>query len=182
MTIDDTLLARIEAIEADIAIRNLVARYAFVMDDRDCDAIPDLFTRDARVWTGDGHMDARGRDALVELYEGRFAVLGATNHVVTSVWIEIDGPTQAHGRISSNAEVWRNGLHQLASLRYEDRYKKEDGAWRVAERKMLYFYYVPLEEHPGILGTTKRNLTYDTPIEADVPEKTPGFVKYLATH
>lgn len=176
------LETRIAAIEADIAIRNLVTRYTYVMDDRDVDAIGPLFTRNARVWTGDGVMDSRGRDALVELYEGRFSKLGATNHVVHGIEVIVDGPDTAHGRCSSSAEVWRNGVHQIVSLRYEDIFAKEDGEWRFAERKMLYFYYVPLEKHAGILGTLKRNLTYDQAIDADFPEKTDGFVKYMATH
>lgn len=178
----DDLLARLEAVEADLAIRSLVARYAFVMDDRDVDAIPALFTRDARVTTADGVMDARGRDALVKLYEGRFAALGATNHVVQGMDISIDGPTSAHGQIQSTAEVFRNGVHQLVALRYQDSYAKEDGAWRIARRHMLYFYYVPLDKHPGILSTLQRNLTYAEPRDADFPEKTPGFVKYMQTH
>lgn len=176
------LLARLEAVEADLAIRSLVARYAVVMDDRDVDAIPALFTRDAHVTTGDGVMNAHGRDELVKLYEGRFAALGATCHNVHGVDVTVDSATTARGVISSTAEVFRNGQHQVVSLRYHDRYEKEDGAWRIAARHMLYFYYVPLDRHPGILGTLQRNLTYAEPIDADYPEKTPGFVKYMQTH
>ncbi|MDB5703824.1 MAG: nuclear transport factor 2 family protein [Sphingomonas bacterium] len=180
--LDPSLLARIEAIEADLAIRSLVARYAFVMDDRDVDAIPALFTTNAKVTTGDGVMNSQGRDELVKLYEGRFAKLGATNHVVHGMDVTIDGPTTAHATVSSTAEVQRNGVHQVVALRYHDTYEKEDGAWRIATRHMLYFYYVPLDQYPGILGTLKRNLTYAEPMDADFPEKTPGFVKYIATH
>jgi uncharacterized protein (TIGR02246 family) len=176
------LLARLEAVEADLAIRSLVARYAVVMDDRDVDAIPALFTRNARVTTGDGVMNSQGRDELVRLYEGRFAKLGATCHNVHGMDVTIDGPTTAHGVVSATAEVFRNGEHQVVTLRYHDKYEREDGAWRIATRHMLYFYYVPLDRHPGILGTLQRNLTYGEPIDADFPEKTPGFVKYMQTH
>jgi uncharacterized protein (TIGR02246 family) len=180
--IDPSLLARIEAIEADLAIRSLAARYAFVMDDRDVDAIPGLFTKDAKVTTGDGMMNSQGRDELVKLYEGRFAMLGATNHVVHGMDIAVDSPTTARATISSTAEVYRNGVHQVVALRYHDTYEKEDGSWRIATRHMLYFYYVPLDKYPGILGTLKRNLTYAEPMDADFPEKTSAFVKYQATH
>jgi hypothetical protein len=80
--------------------------------------------------------------------------------------------------VSSTAEVLRNNVHQLVALRYHDRYEKEEGVWRIADRKMLYFYYVPVDRYPGILGTLKRNLTYAEPYDADFPEKTPGFMKY----
>lgn len=176
------LAARLEAVEADIAIRNLVARYAMIMDDRDVDAIPALFTRDARVTSGDGVMDARGRDYLVDFYEGRFALLGATHHFTHGMEIAIDGPTTAHGRISGAAEVFRNGVHQLVALRYEDKYEREDGAWRIAHRHMMYCYYVPVDQYPGILGVLERNLTYGKPIAADFPENTDAFRKYMERH
>jgi uncharacterized protein (TIGR02246 family) len=171
---------RVEQIEAELAIRNLVARYCVVMDDRDVAAIPALFTRDARVTTGDGVMNAQGRDHLVALYEGRFAALGATSHNVHGIDVTIDGPDAAHATVSASAEVWRDGVHQVVALRYDDVYAREDGAWRIAHRHMLYFYYVPLADYPGILGTLKRNLTYGEPIDADYPEKTAGFQAYMA--
>lgn len=178
----ETLTARIEAVEADLAIRSLVARYAQVMDDRDVDAIPTLFTKNAKITSRDGKMNAQGRDHLVKLYEGRFAALGATHHIVHGVDVTIDGPTTAHANVSSTAEVWRNGVHQLAALRYNDTYEKEDGAWRIASRHFLLFYYTPIDQHAGLLGTLMRNLTYGEPIEADFPENTEAFQKYLATH
>lgn len=178
----EALNARLEAVEADCAIRSLVARYAMVMDDRDVDGIPALFTRNARVTSQDGKMDAQGRDHLVQLYEGRFALLGATHHIVHGIDIAVDGPGRAHGAVSSTAEVWRNGVHQLAAMRYLDTYEKEDGAWRIATRHFLFFYYVPVDRYPGILGTLHRNLTYGEPIEADFPENTDAFRKYVRNH
>lgn len=176
------LTKRLEAVEADIAIRNLVARYAVVMDNRDVAAIPSLFTKDARVTSGDGVMNAQGRDVIVEFYEGRFILLGATHHFTHGMEIIIDGPDKAHGLISGAAEVFRNGVHQLVALRYEDKYEKEDGSWRIAHRHMLYCYYVPVEQYSGILGKLERNLTYDKPIAADFPENTPPFKEYMARH
>jgi hypothetical protein len=177
---DEAIGARLAAVEAELAIRNLVTRYTLVMDDRDVAAIPGLFTREARMWTGDGRLDAGGRDALVALYEGRFAVLGASCHLTHGAVIEIEGADTANGVVTSTAEVWRNGRHQLASIRYCDRYAHEDGAWRIAERNMLYFYYVAVEEHAGILATRLRNRTYEAPLAADVPEATAPFRAYKA--
>jgi len=124
-------------------------------------------------------MNASGRDELVRLYQGRFAKLGATNHFVHDIVIDLEGDHRASGLVSAHAEVWRNGVQQIAALRYQDRYEKEDGAWRIADRKMLYVYYTPVDRYDGILGTLKRNLTNGQATDADVPEKTAGFVKYL---
>ncbi len=173
---------RIARVEGELAIRNLVAHYAVIMDDRDVDNIGRLFTKNARVWSGDGVMNTRGRDELVEFYKGRFAVLGATLHNVHGVVVMFESDTRARGIVSAGAEVWRNGVQQLAALRYEDIYEYEDGAWRIADRKMLYIYYCPLENYQGILGTLQRNLTYGRPIDADVPEKTEPFINYMKNH
>jgi ketosteroid isomerase-like protein len=183
MSLDvEAIVARLEAVEADIAIRNLIARYAMVMDDRDVASIPSLFTKDARVTSGDGVMNAQGRDFLVDFYEGRFKLLGATHHYTYGMEIAIDGPTTGHGRISGGAEVFRNGVQQVVALRYLDKYEKEDGAWRIAHRHMLYCYYCPLDEYPTILSKLERNLTYGRPIEADFPENTAPFKEYMARH
>jgi uncharacterized protein (TIGR02246 family) len=178
--LDSEQLARFEAIEAELEIRNLIARYCFAMDDRDVAAIPGLFTRNARVWSGDGVKNSRGRDTITKMFEGRFAVLGATNHIIHQAVIAIEGATRARGTVSSHAEVYRNDRQQIAGVRYEDAYEKEDGAWRIADRKMLYLYYTPVEQYAGILGTRDRNLTYDRPIPADVPEGTDTFIQFEA--
>lgn len=175
---DEAMLRRFEAMEAELAIRNLIARYCFAMDDRDIPAIGELFTREARVWSGDGVKDSRGRKALVAMYEGRFAVLGATNHLIHQAEIRVESGTRATGTVSSHAEVWRNGRQQIAALRYEDVYALEDGEWRIADRTMLYVYYTPVEHYAGILGTRDRNLTYERPIAADVPEGTPAYAAW----
>lgn len=175
---DDALLARFEAMEAELAIRNLIARYCFAMDDRDVAAIPGLFTADARVWSGDGVKDSRGRDAITAMFEARFAVLGATNHIIHQAVIAVASADTASGLVSSHAEVYRNGRQQIAGVRYDDRYAREDGRWAIADRKMLYLYYTPVELYPTILATRDRNLTYDRPIPADVPEGTASFIAF----
>ena len=168
---EDSLVQRLERVEAELAIRKLVSRYMFVMDNRDVANIGGLFTRDAYVWSADGVMNSRGREALVDLYKGRFSKLGATNHFVHDVLIDLESNRRAKGLVSAHAEVWRNNEQQIAAMRYADIYEVEDGAWRIAERKFMFIYYTPVGRYPNIFGTMMRNLTYGDPIEADAPEK-----------
>lgn len=76
MTSTTALATRLQRLEDREAIKALIARYGLVMDDRDMQEMPGLFTEDVRILSRDGVMDARGRDAVIELYRGRFAVLG----------------------------------------------------------------------------------------------------------
>lgn len=173
---DADLAARIDRIEAESAIRALAARYCFAIDNHHLTAVAELFTDDARVWSRDGVMDASGRAAIIAQYEGRFRVLGPSNHVSHDHWIRFDrGPDEASGTLSAHAELWRNEQTMVTALRYEDVYRREGGEWRFAERALSFLYYAPLADYPQLLGSRKRMRAYDTPADADYPERLPSW-------
>jgi len=179
----DTRLARIEA---DLALRQLVARYCFFIDDRDLDGVATLFTPDAVVRSGDGVMNARGRDALIAQYRDRFRALGPGAHYMhdVAIWLDSPGtdrlPDTARLKVSGHAELWRNGQMMVVGLRYDDTCRLTAEGWRFAERVIQYLYYCPVQDYPGILGRTERNLAYATPSAADVPENTATWKAYHA--
>ena len=178
---NDDLAAAIDRLEAESAIRALCARYCFAIDDHDLDAVGDLFTDDARVWSRDGVMEARGRAAIVEQYRGRFAALGPSNHVSHDHWIRFgEDPDAATGLLSAHAELYRNGAPMVTALRYADTYRRNEGTWRIAERELAFLYYVPLADYPGILGAKDRMRAYDQPADADYPERLPSWKDYRA--
>jgi len=162
-------LARLEDIEA---IRTLVARYGFAIDDRDLAAVGELFTHDGRFRSRDGVMDASGRAAVLAQFEGRFAALGPTNHFTHDhlVWLDKASPDRARGLVSSHAEVVRNDRPMVVALRYEDGYRREDGAWRFADRLLSFLYYVDVREYADVIRTQLRMRAYDRPAPADYPE------------
>lgn len=165
---------RLARLEADAAIRQLIARYCFTIDDRDMAGIHALFTDDAVVRSADGVMDARGIDAVMAQYEGRFAMLGPGQHFMHDVELDI-GDDEASGRVSGHAELWRRDQMMVTAIRYRDRYRRDDAGWRFAEREIAFLYYVPVADYPGILGRRDRNLAYGDPRPADFPETLPGW-------
>lgn len=178
MTRND-LGARLDRLEAESAIRALAARYCFAIDNHDLQAVADLFTADARVYSRDGVMDATGREAIISQYEGRFAVLGPSNHVSHDHWIRFgDDKDRAAGTLSAHAELWRNETTMVTALRYDDLYRREDGQWRFQERRLSFLYYTPLSDYPLILGARDRMRAYDRPAEADYPEKLATWKDY----
>ena len=68
MTTAPTLEARLRRLEDRFEIDELIARYCLVMDNRDVEAIGALFTPDVHVWSADGVMNSRGRDAAIEMF------------------------------------------------------------------------------------------------------------------
>lgn len=176
-----TLEARLTRLEAESQIRQLVSRYSFDIDDRNLDGVAELFTEDAVVMSGDRVMMAEGRDALIDQYRGRFRALGAGMHFMHDHEIRFDSDTTARGKVSGHAELWRNGQMMIVGLRYNDEYRRTDAGWKFAQREILYLYYVPVADYPGILGQTDRNRAYDRPKVADFPEALPSWKAYAAS-
>lgn len=172
-----SLESRLAAVEDQLAIRDLAARYNFAMDNRDLATARLLFTDNASFGSKDGAMRATGIDAIITQFEGRFSALGATNHFAHDHVIWFEGDTRARGMLSVHAEVWRKEQPQIAALRYDDVYEKVDGLWRFAERLLSFFYYLHVKDYASAMGRLERNMASDTPVAADYPERLPTYVE-----
>jgi ketosteroid isomerase-like protein len=182
MTSPSTLEGRLRRLEDRVAIDQLIARYCLVMDNREVDAIEALFTPDVYVWSADGVMDSRGRDAAVAMFRGRFTVLGPSNHFTHDRLVEFDAadPDRATGLVLSHAEMQRKGRPMLAAIRYQDVYRRGEEGWRFAERGLSFMYYVPTAEYLDAFGPglDRRMRAYDQPVAADWPEKLASWQRY----
>lgn len=176
------LAARIARLEARVAIRELVARYCFTVDERDIEGIGACFTRDGIMRSADGVMNASGRAAVIEQFHGRFAVLGPSNHYTHDHIVDFDDADRgrATGILNTHAEVVRNGELLAASLRYHDTYRHEEGRWRFAERVLHFFYYARPADLPLVMMGTDRNRAYPEPLAADYPERSAHWQSYYA--
>lgn len=171
---------RIARLEAESQIRQLVARYCFYIDDRMIEEVRTLFTPDATLRSADGVMNATGVNAIIEQFHGRFDVLGPGHHFMHDIQIDFvgDGSSEARGRVSGHAELWRNGRMMVTGLRYDDVYRNSEDGWKFADRTISFLYYVPVGDYPNILGTPDRNRAYADPRPADFPERLPSWIKY----
>jgi uncharacterized protein (TIGR02246 family) len=172
-----SLESRLAEVEDRVAIRDLTARYNFAIDDRDLKAVGELFTENCAFGSKDGAMRATGRDAVLKQFEGRFSVLGATNHFAHDHAVWFESPTRARGLLSIHAEVWRKEQPMVTALRYEDVYEKSEGLWRFSERLLSFFYYLNIRDYPVAMGTLERNHASDKPVAADFPERLSTYVE-----
>jgi SnoaL-like domain len=179
-----TMKQRIARLEARAAIRELVARYCFTIDERDIEGIGECFTRGGSFRSLDGVMNAVGREAVITQFHGRFAVLGPSNHFTHDHLIEFDerDAALATGIVNSHAEVVRNGEPMLASLRYHDEYRLEEGRWRFHVRTLAFFYYLKPLDYRSAFGDSLRNRAYQNPQAADFPESLPTWQRYYPEH
>lgn len=180
MSAVDALAARIARLEDREEIRELVARYGFVVDDRDIDGLAELFTPDGCFRSRDGVIDAHGLPAVIETFHGRYAALTLSLHVTHDhvIRFDEDDPDLARGLLSSHAEVHRNGRTMVAALRYEDLYRRHAGHWRFADRLLSFLYYLPVEDYGDALGRLDRMRAYESPRDADIPESLSSWQDY----
>jgi ketosteroid isomerase-like protein len=149
-----TLEDRVRRLEARVDIDDLIARYGLVMDNRDVASLPELFTADALVESSEGGMHAVGRDAVVELFLARFRVLGPSNHVTHDRIVTFDAadPDRARGLVLSHAEMRVSEEPMVAAIRYVDAYRRDDGRWRFAERRLHFMYYARAAAYPSVFA------------------------------
>lgn len=178
----DALEKRLRQLEDRCEIGELVTRYCLAMDNRDVAAIPGLFTADATVRSMDGVMHAVGRDAVVEMFLGRFAVLGPSNHVTHDRLVTFDTtkPDIAQGLVLSHAEMQRKGQPMLTAIRYTDSYQRDEGRWKFSERVLAFMYYVPTAQYLDAFGPGlgQRMRAYDEAVPADWPENLETWRKF----
>lgn len=172
---------RLRALEDREAIRELVCRYNAVMDNREIDNAPDLFTEDAEVSSHDGALSSIGRDAVVEMYQSRWGVLGPSLHWGHDHRIAIDpnDPEKATGQVGLHAEMSRFGTASMSAIRYDDEYvREEDGQWRFRSRRLAFFYFMDPREFAEVMESDLRVRSGDEAVAAGFPETLASWQDY----
>lgn len=164
--------ARLRRIEDKADIEDLVVLYGFVMDERDLDGVRRLFAEDATLRSHDGVFAASGLDQILQTYQGRFDVLGPTNHVSHGHVVRFDSgnPDIARGLVAGHAEVVRNDEPMLVALRYRDVYRRTEAGWRFQDRLMGYMYYASVRNYAEALQGPLSVRAYGDKRQAHWPE------------
>lgn len=173
-----TLAKRVAEVEDRLAIRQLISRYCFAVDNHDINALASLFTENASFGSASGGMGAVGRAAVLAQFKDRFRALGPGQHFNHDQVIEFESATRARGRVSLHAELMRDGRAMIGAVRYTDIYEKQNGEWRFAERVLSFMYYLPVEEYASAMGRLDRNRASGKLLPADWPEGLPTWVDY----
>ena len=138
--------------DSAIAVSNLIARYAELIDLGDFDGVADLLG-DAAVGDGKAAGGEAG-GASARLLTGRDAILGmftsttrrypdgtpGTKHVTTNLILDIDeeaGQAAARSYWTVLQAVPGLALQPILAGRYHDRFERVDGSWRFSERRYL---------------------------------------------
>lgn len=124
-------------------LANLIARYAELIDVGDFDAVADLLG-DAAVGAGDSTSLLSGREAIREMFTTTTRIhpdgTPGTKHVTTNLIVEIDeeaGTASARSYWTVLQAVEGLPLQPILAGRYHDRFARDVGVWRFAERRYL---------------------------------------------
>jgi ketosteroid isomerase-like protein len=144
-------LARLEAREE---IRNLVARYAVLIDARDLDELVGLFVEDVRVTR-----ERSGREAMRELIDGLVSQFTTSVHFVGAQTLDFSDDHHAEGVVYCRAEHEFGDEWIVMAIQYWDRYERRDGRWFFAGRKIQHWYATDMNDRPTGPDKTRWGVT-----------------------
>lgn len=129
-----TLEERVQRLEDEEAIRQLLVEFVAGCDDGpyNADRIIEVFTDDAVMELGWlGHFE--GREAIHAFFKDISGAITDTVHYQANYDVEI-GPSgdEATGRWYGFEMPVYEGRAAWGAFVYEDRYRKQDGRWRIA--------------------------------------------------
>jgi hypothetical protein len=131
-------------VEAQLAIGQLVSRYALAVDGRDVDALVALFVEDV-----DCGRWGSGRDALGAFFRRTLVGFGRSIHLIAGHVIEMLEMDRATGVTYCRAEHEVGHEWIVQAFVYFDEYERRDGVWGFRRRRLSSWYANDITERPG---------------------------------
>lgn len=142
----EDLAARIQRLEDVEAIKRLKARYCLYVDTGEPDKVADLFTADA-VWDGGVVGRYEGREAIRAFMRDLPKFLSFALHHVMNPLIEVDGDqASGHWYLIEPCTLAKTDQAVWGTATYQDRYRREDGAWRFAAVTLRPEFWTPYDQ------------------------------------
>lgn len=140
---------RLARLEASSEIGQLPMRYALAVDQRDLDAWVALFVPNVHMGRH-GH----GREALRQYIEPQLRTFRRSVHLICGHRIELGpqvgdtGPETAVGQVYCRAEHEVGDQWIVMAIRYDDIYRRVDGAWLFERRRERHWYAADVTQRP----------------------------------
>lgn len=160
---NDTILERLDRIESIEAIRNCLHQYCRAIDRRDSKLIETIFWPDSKVEYGIYKGTGGEFSGLIHSWMDNGFKL--TDHLLGNITINVQGD-RAH------SEAYLLAFHHLeredhtifdwiVGGRYQDRFERRNGEWRIAYRRLVYDWYRDWEDSRdwavGLMGVTSEH-------------------------
>jgi len=179
-----SLIRRVEQLEARAEISELCSAYAIACDEHDMRRLTSLFAPDAELDSPSKLLSAKGRDAIVQNYIKLFKIRGPGMHWTHDHFVHFDAndSSRASGVVLSHAETCPGDQGSVAAMRYEDEYVRLDGRWVFRKRVLKFLYYTAVKDYAQILRGPIRVTTSGLNNPGDLPESSPGWQAFEREH
>jgi ketosteroid isomerase-like protein len=161
----ETLEKRIQRIEEELAIRDLLVKYCYSYDSNDLDGVMSTFSADCVL------VNPRATFVGAEAIRRNYAHLITTRrysfHHCTNVTVRLNEPMNEASVTSywTDKHVGKSGSIDGSDGSYTDRLKKLDGEWKIAERRItanIFYVMTPYPDPwPPLPESTRKEGTRD---------------------
>lgn len=159
---------RIARIEDRQEIADLAQRYCIAIDDRDYAAMAAMYTADCTLTMPAGTVT--GPIDVVAALRGSRDRYGPTIHSAHGHVITLASENSARGTVLAHAELSMDGVTVISAMRYQDEYRRTDGAWRFQSRTIEWVYLTPWADAQSALTADLRvRWPGKSPNAADLP-------------
>ena len=143
MTSIEELSARLDRVEAELALHRLAFEYCIGADHRDPARWRAAWTADA-AWVTSPDRVFTGIDAICAAVEQQWQTFPIMQHATTNHVVSVDGD-DATGRSDMVVMVqFADGRWIVGGGTYQDVYRREAGRWRIARRTVVRPFDIPL--------------------------------------
>ena len=166
---EQSMERRVARLEDRAEIAELLARYAFLIDDHRFDELGELFTPDARFGSpGSMH---EGRPAIVGNYRALGEAYPVTLHEARGFVLDFTDDDHARGEVLGFSEQSSGTSTVVTSFRYDDEYVRLDGRWRFASRQVRTLYAMSHSElaSGGLAWELRKRWPHRAPARAELP-------------
>ena len=125
--------------------RDIVAtavRYTWALDERDWDALADVFVPDATADLGSGRTLV-GLDEIRERIAASLTPLDDSQHIVGNHQVRVDGDTATHRCYLHSQHIRhldKGSPNYVIGGRYEDRMVRTEEGWRITHRTLVMMW------------------------------------------
>ncbi len=130
-------------------IKNLLYRYAELVDGGDFEAVGTLFDHATIDWGGTTTIGATDATQQFERFTRRYDDGSPkTTHVITNAIVTVDGDeAAARSRFTVLQATEALGLQPIITGRYEDNFERVSGEWRFERRRYVVDLTGDLSQH-----------------------------------
>jgi hypothetical protein len=137
------MTARVERIEAQLAIQQLAVGYARAADARDLEGMISLFAP-----SGDFGGWGRDRGELRVFFDRVLRRFYRSMHQIVGHAIDLEDADTASGTVYCRAEHEDGDRWVIMAICYDDRYRRVDGEWYIEARRVDHWYSCDVLERP----------------------------------